>query len=237
MIDGLGAPLSALSAQTQRMDALANDTANLNTTGYRSDRTGFADLTPAAPGVAARQLGPSSAQGALVETGRPLDLAVEGDGWFQVRGRSGGPTLTRAGVFDVDAGGQIVTSSGQPLVPPVQLPPGVGAAGVAIAPDGTVTVAGARVARIPLFTVPAPDALERVGEGEFAPTAASGAPTPATGATLRQGALESSNVDFADTAVGMIEARSSYAAAIGALHVQDEMWSALLELRDGSERR
>lgn len=228
MIEGLGAALSALSAQTQRMDALANDTANLNTTGYRGERVGFTDL---APGVAARSLGPSSTQGALIETGLTLDLAIEGDGWFQVLGRGGQPTLTRAGVFDVDAGGEIVTSSGQPLVPPVQLPPGVGAAGVAIAPDGTVTVAGARVARIPLFTVPAPDALQRVGDGQYAPTAASGAPTPTTAATLRQGALESSNVDFAGTVAGMIETRSSYAAAISALHVQDEMWSALLEMR------
>jgi flagellar basal-body rod protein FlgG len=237
MIEGFGAALSALSAQQQRMDALAGDTANVNTAGYRAERTSFSEVAPPARGVVATQRGPSGAQGALAETGQPLDLAIEGDGWFQVAGPSGQPVLTRAGVFDVDARGQIVTSSGDQLVPPVQLPPGAGASGVAVGPDGTVTVAGARIAQIPLFSVPAPDALQPVGGGRYAPTAGSGAATPATGAVVRQGALESSNVDLGDTAVGLIETRDSFAAAAKALHVQDEMLAALLAIRDDGKRR
>ena len=80
MIQGLGAALSALTAQGQRMDALANDTANVNTVGYRAARTAMAER---AAGVVAVDLGRSSVQGALMETGEPLDLAIEGDGWFQ----------------------------------------------------------------------------------------------------------------------------------------------------------
>jgi flagellar basal-body rod protein FlgG len=140
-------------------------------------------------------------------------------------------------VFTVDARGQIVTSSGDHLVPPVQLPPGTGSAGVVVGADGNVTVAGAQVARIPLFTVPAPDALQPVGGGSYAPTPGSGAPTPASSATIRQGALESSNVDLADMAVGIIETRHSFAAAARALHVQDEMLGALLAIRDDGGRR
>jgi flagellar basal-body rod protein FlgG len=180
MIQGLGAALSALSAGQRRMDALANDTANVNTTGYQPD--------PARP-----------VQGALVETGQPLDLAIEGPGAFQLQGGRS----TRDGTFQLDASARIVTSSGASLAPPVQLPPGTDASAVRIDPDGSVIVGGAQVGQIQL-----------VGRG-----------------VVRQGALESSSTDLADVAVGSIQTRTSYAAAVRALHVQDEMWASLLELR------
>jgi flagellar basal-body rod protein FlgG len=213
MIQGLDAALSALTAQGQRMDALANDTANVNTAGYRAD---LMSLTERAPGVAATSRGPSTAQGALVQTGEPLDLAVEGDGWFQVQRADGSHALTRAGAFQIDATGRIVTGTGEPLMPPVGLPPGADPSSIQIAIDGTVTAGGVFVGRILLFK-----------------PAGNGAPVPAYGSLIRQGALESSNVDLADTAVGTIETSISYEAAVKALHVQDEMWSALLELRGG----
>ncbi len=167
MIQGIGAALSALSAGQQRMDALANDTANVNTTGYRAN-------------------GRDSVQGPIYETGMPLDLAIEGDGAFQL-----------------DASAQIVTSSGASLLPPIHLPPGTDATAVKITPDGSVMVGGAQVGQIQL-----------VGRG-----------------VLHQGALEDSNVDLASTAVDQITTRTSYSAAVEALHVQDEMWASLMELR------
>jgi flagellar basal-body rod protein FlgG len=179
MIEGINAAIEALSKDNWRMDALANDTANVNTTGFKAaDR-------------------PSS-QGAIFETGEPLDLAIEGDGEFQV-----GTHTTRDGTFQLDASAQIVTPEGEPLVPPVQLPPGTDASAVEIGPDGSVRVGGVQVGQIQL-----------TGRG-----------------TIRQGALEASNVDLADNAVAQIETRTSYAAAVKALHVQDEMWASLLELR------
>ena len=96
-----------------------------------------------------------------------------------------------------------MTSSGQSLAPPVQLPPGTDASAVRIDASGSVFVGGAQVGQVPM-----------VGRG-----------------VIRQGALESSNVDLADTTVGQIQTRTSYAAAIKALHVQDEMWASLMELR------
>jgi flagellar basal-body rod protein FlgG len=180
MIQGIGAALSALSAGQQRMDALANDTANVDTTGYRaSDRP--------------------SEQGGLIETGQPLDLAIEGGGAFRL---AGGRT-TRDGAFQLDASAQIVTSSGESLLPAVQLPPGTDASAVTISATGGVFVGGAQVGQIQL-----------VGRG-----------------VVRQGALEDSNVDLADTTVAQIRTRTSYAAAVKALHVQDEMWTSLMELR------
>ena len=180
MIQGISAALSALTAGQQRMDALANDTANVNTNGYRA-------------------AGRESVQGGLIETGQPLDLAIEGDGAFQL---AGGRT-TRDGAFQLDASAQIVTSSGEALAPPVQLPPGTDASAVRITPDGSVMVGGAQVGQVPL-----------VGRG-----------------VLRQGTLEDSNVDLAETTVGQITTRTSYAAAVEALHVQDEMWASLMQLR------
>jgi flagellar basal-body rod protein FlgG len=180
MIQATGAALMALSAGQQRMDALANDTANVNTTGFKAS-------------------GRTSVQGGLIETGQPLDLAIEGDGAFQL---AGGRT-TRDGSFQLDASARLVTSSGQSLAPPVQLPPGTDASAVRITADGSVIVGGAQVAQIPM-----------VGRG-----------------VVRQGSLEASNVDLADTSVGQIQARTSYAAAVKALHVQDEMWASLMELR------
>jgi flagellar basal-body rod protein FlgG len=180
MIQGIGAALSALSAGQQRMDALANDTANVNTTGYRA-------------------AGRESLQGPIYETGQPLDLAIEGAGSFQL---AGGRT-TRDGSFELDASAQIVTSSGESLTPPVQLPPGTDASAVKITADGSVMVGGAQVGQIQL-----------VGRG-----------------VLHQGALEDSNVDLASTTVDQITTRTSYAAACEALHVQDEMWASLMQLR------
>jgi flagellar basal-body rod protein FlgG len=180
MIQAIGSALAGLSAGRQRMDALAADTANVNTAGYKA-------------------AGRESLQGGLVETGQPLDLAIEGDGGFQLAGGR----LTRDGSFQLDASAQIVSSSGEALVPPVRLPAGTDASAVTISPDGSVMVGGAQVGQIPT-----------VGRG-----------------VVRQGALESSNVDLADTTAGQIETRTSYAAAIKALHVQDEMWASLMELR------
>src|SRR3954471_20993069 len=114
MIQGISAALSALTAGQQRMDALANDTANVNTTGYRAS-------------------GQESVQGPIYETGQPLDLAIEGAGSFPLAG--GGPPA--AGSFQLDASAQIVTSSGASLLPPVQLPPGTDASAVKITPGGS----------------------------------------------------------------------------------------------------
>ena len=180
MIQAIGSALAGLSAGQQRMDALANDTANVNTTGFKASGSG-------------------DSQGALVETGQPLDLAIEGPGAFQLAGGR----QTRDGSFELDASAQIVSSSGESLAPPVQLPAGSDASAVTITPDGSVLVGGVQVGQVPM-----------VGRG-----------------VIRQGALESSDVDLADTTVGQITTRTSYAAAVKALQVQDEMWASLMELR------
>jgi flagellar basal-body rod protein FlgG len=215
MIASVYTAAGAIAAQQQQMDAIANDVANEDTTAYKPQRAGG---------------GPSFVQGELVATGGPLDLAIQGQGFFQVRMSNGQVALTRDGTFHVNAGGQLVDSQGNALEPPVTLTPGVDPASVGVASNGTVTANGASVGTIATVDVPAPGGLIAIGNGLYSPTAASGAPQPSAGASIQQGTLEASNTDPADSVVGMIEARTSTAADVAAFNAQDRMLASLLEI-------
>ena len=232
MIDGLGAAAGGLSAQSRRMDALANDIANSSTPGYAPERTSFSELVDAGmgAGVASTDLGPAFAQGALEQTGNPLDLAIEGNGFFQVARPNGQIALVRAGAFGVDAAGNVVTATGDRLFPPLTLPPGTGPEALAVDPNGVVSVNGHQIGQVQVVTVPAPGGLLRDGDGLWSATAASGAPVRATGAVVRQGALEASGTDLVDTASDTIATRTAFTASVLSLHAQDDMLGALIEL-------
>jgi flagellar basal-body rod protein FlgG len=215
MIDGIGAALGGLNAQTRRMDALANDIANVSTAGYKPVResTGTPDVQ----------------QGALEETGQPLDLAIEGDGYFQVSRPGGQLGLVRAGAFSVDATGQVVTATGDRLYPPLSLPAGTSLEALAIDPSGVATVNGQQIGRVQIVTVPATGGLVDNGDGSFSATPASGAPVPVA-SPVRQGALEASGTDLAAATVGEIATRTAFTASVGSLHAYDEMLGALIEM-------
>lgn len=245
MLSGLFAAAAGMDAQETRLDAVTNDIANVSTTGYQAQRVGFRDLLystagPAASGTslatgagaAAQIMGRSQEQGAVNDTGRPLDVAIEGEGYILLRRTDGTLGLTRNGALQLDANGRLLTSSGMALEPPVTLPPGTTAADVTIGPDGTVTAGRRALGRISLVTVPAPDRLIADGDSTFSPTAASGGPRAATGATLRQGALEASNVDLASAMTDLMDAQQGYSLASKAIQFQDQM----LEIADGVKR-
>ena len=233
MLEGLYTAAAGMAAQQQRMDALSNDVANVNTAGYKRVRVGFHDLiyqrtgtggVSTGSGAAAVQLGRGYQQGAFQQTDQPFDLAIAGDGYFQVRRANTGQTaLTRNGTFQVDATGQLVTAEGDALVPPIRLPRGLDPSKVTIGTDGTLTAAGRRLGQIQLVTVPAPTGLAAAGNGYYTVTAASGGVRRATGTTLQQGVLEASNVDLADAMVDMMDAQRSYSMASKAIHMQDQM--------------
>jgi flagellar basal-body rod protein FlgG len=210
MIDGLGAALGGIHAQTRRMDALANDIANVNTSGYEP-------------------------QGALEPTDQPLDVAIEGDGYFQVSRAGGQLGLVRAGAFSVDANGQVVTATGERLYPPLTLPPGTGPEALAIDPSGVARVNGQQIGQVQVVSVPAPGGLVDNGDGTFGATPASGAPVPAT-ARVVQGALEASGTDLASATVDEIATRTAFTASVGSLHAYDEMLGALIELASREEQ-
>jgi flagellar basal-body rod protein FlgG len=232
MLEGLYTAAAGMAAQQQRMDALSNDVANVNTAGYKRVRVGFHDLiyqrtaggVSTGSGAAAVQLGRGAAQGSLQKTDQPLDLAIIGDGYFQVRQASTGQNvLTRNGSFQTNANGQLTTAEGDTLVPPIQIPKNVDPSQLTIGTDGTVTAAGRRLGQIQLVSVPAPTGLASAGNGYFTVTAASGGVRRATTATLQQGVLETSNVDLADAMVDMMDAQRSYSMASKAIHMQDQM--------------
>ncbi len=243
MLEGLYSAAAGMSAQQQQLDAISNDLANISTTGYKSERIGFGDLlynevnqgatsTSTGAGASAQVIGHDQAQGAIQETGNPLDLAIQGDGFFQVKGAGGQVSLTRNGAFNVDAQGRITSDDGSLLDPPITLPHGVSPSAVSIAADGTVQAGGRKLGQIALVTVTSPDHLIADGGGRFTTNAASGTPHAAGSAsTIRQGALEGSNVDMATEMATMMTTQRSYQLASSAIKSQDQMMSIANQLR------
>ncbi len=236
MLEGLYSAAAGMTAQQQRIDGVSNDLANVNTTGYKGVRVGFRDLlynpqgreagatVTAGAGAAASFIGRSQAQGALQTTEQPLDLAIAGPGFFQVRTADGNLALTRDGAFRVDSGGRLCSSDGALVQPPIQLPQGTPIDRVAIGKDGTVRAAGQTVGRIQLVNVTAPDGLRPLGDNRFEVTAESG-----LGARRRQrhagaaGPPRGLNVEMSDAMVDMINAQRAYQLASRAIHMQDQM--------------
>jgi flagellar basal-body rod protein FlgG len=238
MLEGLRAAATGMTAQQQKMDALSNDIANVNTNGYKHERTSFRDLVAsqtgiggangvdAGAGAAARWAGRGWSQGALQPTGQPLDVAVQGDGFLQVKRADGSTALTRNGALQVDSRGRLATPDGALLQPPVTIPAGLSPQDVAIGTDGTVSAQGTPIGRLTLVTVAAPNELQDAGDSMFTPTAASGPPRAAGNATtLTQGMLEASNVDLGDAMVEMMAAQRGFQMASQAVRTQDQMLS------------
>jgi flagellar basal-body rod protein FlgG len=243
MLEGMYAAASGMAAQQQQLDAIGNDLANASTTGYKSERVGFRDLlynqidqagtaTTAGAGAAAEVIGANQSQGSIENTGNPLDLAIEGSGYFTVQRPGASTALTRDGAFQVDAQGKLTTAEGALLQPPITLPKGVAPSAVSIASDGTVTAAGRTLGKIALVTVASPEHLLAAGGSLFTTTASSGAPRPVAGATakIQQGALEGSNVDTATEMVKMISTQRSYQLESSAIQTENQMLSIANQL-------
>jgi flagellar basal-body rod protein FlgG len=241
MLEGLYSAAAGMSAQQEQLNAISNDLANLSTSGYKSERVAFSDLlynpikvagteTTAGAGASAKVIGRSDTQGSIQETGNPLDLAIEGEGYFEVTRANGQKALTRDGTFGVDASGAIVNSEGNQLSPPIKLPAGVSAGEVSIGPDGTVSAGTRKLGQIKLVTVTSPEHMLADGGGEFTPTATSGAPHPATG-KVRQGALEASNVNIASEMALMVSTQRDYQLTSTAIQDESQMMSIANQLR------
>jgi flagellar basal-body rod protein FlgG len=235
MLPALYAAAAGMEAQQNHLDALSNDIANVSTTGYKSLRVGFHDLLYQSAGrgggpnlltgsgAASAVFGRNFEQGALQQTERPLDVALEGPGFIRVRDANGNEALTRDGSLGISSDGRLRTSTGQLLEPTVRIPEGVDPSEVEIAADGTVRAAGKRVGQISIVDVANPDGLEAAGENLLRPTAASGATQAVRGTTLQQGALEASNVDMANATVEMMNAQRGFQLTSKAIQTQDEV--------------
>lgn len=235
MLEGLYTAAAGMAAQQQRMDHLANDVANVNTSGYKHVRTGFRDLVygqtgrgaantvTAGAGAASQIVGRSFAQGALRQTGQPLDVALQGPGFLQVRTPEGQLALTRDGSLHVTNTGQLVTSTGAQVVPPINFPNGTNMQEVAIATDGTITAGNRRIGQLTAVDVASPQALTSAGDNLFVANAQSGAPRQTAATTFAGGSLEASNVELSDAMVDMMDSQRAYELASKAIRQQDEM--------------
>jgi flagellar basal-body rod protein FlgG len=231
-----------MSAQQEQLNAIGNDLANVNTSGYQSERVAFGDLlynavdiagseTTTGAGAKAQVIGRSQSEGPLQETGDPMDLAIEGEGYFQVKRSDGSTALTRSGAFGLDASGTIVNAEGNRLDPPIKLPAGTAASEVKISSDGTVTAGTRTLGQIKLVTVNAPDQLLANGNGELTPNAASGTPHAATGARIHQGAIEQSNVDVTKEMGMMVSTQRNFQLTSTAIQNESQMMSIANQLR------
>jgi len=233
MFEGLYSAASGMEAQQQQFDAISNDMANLDTPGYQSTIVGFHDLlysggsygstVATGAGSAAQIVGRDQSQGAINQTGQPLDVAVQGEGFIEIRRNDGSIGLTRNGSLELNAKRQLTTQRGMLLQPPITIPAGVPTDQVTIASDGTVAAAGKKVGKITLVTVPAPNGLVADGDSVFSATAASGTIKAAKNATLQQGALEASNVDLGEEMAKMATAQKQYQMSSEAIQYQQQM--------------
>lgn len=237
MLEGMYTAAAGMAAQQTRLDAVSSDLANVDTTGYKSARVAFRDLVyddfqgyGAAKGVtigagsAATSIGRSTEQGALMDTKRSLDVALNGPGFIQVKLADGSKALTRDGNLDVAADGRLRLSTGQLIEPAIKVPAGANKDAISIAGDGTVSYNNAKLGQIQVMDVPAPAGLQGGPDNTFVATKASGAARAAEKTTiLTQGTLEGSNVDAATAMTNMIEAQRAFQMASKAIKTQDDM--------------
>jgi flagellar basal-body rod protein FlgG len=241
MLEGLYSAASGMEAQQQQFNAISNDIANVDTPGYQSTIVGFHDLlytngeygsnVPTGAGAEAQVVGYDQTEGSIEQTGQPLDVAINGSGYLEVRQQDGSIGLTRDGSLQLNDKRQLTTQTGMLVQPPITIPSGVDPSQVTISSNGTVQAAGKTVGKLSLVDVPASSGLAPQGNNVFSATAASGAIRPAKNATLQQGALEGSNVNLGDEMAKMETAQEEYSMSSQAVQYQAQMLSIANQIK------
>lgn len=260
MIRSLWIARTGLDAQQTQLDVIANNLSNVSTNGFKRARAVFEDLLyqnlrqPGAQssqqtqipsglqlGTGARPVSTARifTQGNLQKTDNALDIAVNGNGFFQVLLPDGTTGYTRDGSFQKDNQGQIVTSNGYPVSPNITIP--ADALSVTVGTDGTISVtqpgvaAATQIGALQLATFVNPGGLQSIGQNLFLETASSGTPTPNTPGTngagvVNQGYVETSNVNVAEELVTMIQTQRAYELNSKVVSTSDSMLGRLTQL-------
>ncbi len=215
--------------------------ANIDTPGYQSTILGFHDLlyssgdygsnVATGAGAEAEVMGRDQTQGAIQQTGQPLDVAIQGEGYIEVRRPDGTIGLTRNGALQLNDKRQLTNQQGMLVQPPITIPSGVDPSQVSIESDGTVQAGSQKLGKISLVDVPAPDGLVADGDSVFSATAASGAIKAAKSASLQQGALEGSNVNMGTEMSEMMAAQQQYSMGSQAIQYQAQMLQIANEIK------
>ena len=261
MIRALSTAATGMEAQQTRLDVTSNNIANVSTTGYKRVRAEFEDLmyqTERAPGSTTGQgtKAPTGVQigmgvrtiatqrmhdeGSLQQTGNPLDVAIEGNGFYPINLPSGQVAYTRDGTFKMDNEGRVVNSEGYPLATDLNIP--ADAQSVTIGADGVVSVIlpnepePVQLGQIQLATFANPAGLSTMGKNLYTETAASGTPIlsnpgqDGTG-TLAQGSLELSNVKVVEEMIYLISGQRAYEVNSRVIKAADELLQQTANLR------
>ena len=261
MFRSLHIAATGMAAQESELDSISNNLANANTVGYKKVRADFQDLvyqTVQASGAqtSATTTSPTGLQvgsgvrivatsrqfgeGALENTGNPLDVAIEGQGFFVVQQPDGTPAYTRAGSFKTDAQGRIVTPEGMPIEPPITVP--VDAQSVTIGSDGIVTASikgrpqPVQIGQMQVAMFVNPAGLSSMGHNLFTATAASGDaqvgnPGVEARGTLLQNTIEHSNVEVVEEMIGLIAAQRTYDVNTKVIQAADDMLRGATQMR------
>lgn len=260
MMRSLWISKTGMEAQQTQLDHISHNLANSSTNGYKRSHAVFEDLmyqnlrqagassseqttlpTGLQVGLGVRPVATARqfAQGSLQQSTNPLDLAIQGNGFFQIQMPDGTTGYSRDGAFQVDAQGQIVTNNGYVLQPGIVIP--ANTLSVSIAADGTVNanipgqVAPQTLGQIQLAAFINPAGLEPRGQNIYAETAASGTPNAAAPATngmgsLMQGFVETSNVNVVEELVSMIQTQRAYELNSKSIQTSDQMLQRLGQL-------
>jgi flagellar basal-body rod protein FlgG len=255
----LYAAASGMEAQQISLNTISNNIANVNTTGFKRSKIEFQDLFYQATRQAGAESGAGNlvpiaveigngsqvvstakvfSQGQLTQTGEKLDLAIEGDGFFEVERPDGTSAFTRDGSFKVGADGRVMTSDGYPVLSGFQALP-TGTTAVSVSPAGDVTLQtpnGTQTFRLQMARFQNPSGLQSIGGNLFVETAASGVPEIGNPGevgfgALRQGFLEASNVNVVEEMVAMILAQRAYEINSKSIQTSDDMLQRVSQLK------
>jgi flagellar basal-body rod protein FlgG len=261
MIRSLSIAATGMHAQETNIDVISNNLANVNTVGFKKSRAAFQDLVyqyTVEPGAQTSQttMNPTGVgvglgvkttavqkvftQGDLTSTGNQLDVAIEGDGFFQVTRPDGTSAYTRSGTFQLDNNGLLVTSDGYQLAPGITIPPD--ALKITLAQDGTVTVQQpgnanpTQVGQLTGVRFPNNGGLRAVGQNLYEETQASGSPVNGIFSQLgfgrlNQGFIESSNVSVVEQVVNLIQGQRAYEAGSKGITTADQMLEQAINLK------
>jgi flagellar basal-body rod protein FlgG len=265
MIRALWTSASGMSAQQTNLDVVAHNMANVNTTGFKQSRANFEDLiyqnikdpgvlsadgnrVPSGIqiglGVKISDVSKTFSQGSLRNTERELDVAIEGKGFFKIELPNGGEAYTRAGNFNIDNDGYIVTSEGYKLYPNIQVNSPETLINISISPNGKVnavrneggTQTIEELGDIKLYRFINPSGLKALGQNLFSQTEASGEaiegdPNIDGYGRLLQGFLESSNVNIVEEMINLIVAQRAYEMNSKGVTASDEMLRTVANLK------
>jgi flagellar basal-body rod protein FlgG len=252
MIDALYISATGLRSQQEQIDVISNNVANLQTPGFKKSRVSFAEIsgatqageggtmTSSGGGTRIQSTAPVFTAGEYRPTGNVTDLAIDGNGFFELETELGEKVYTRAGQFHVNAEGEVVSASGLRLAQTLQVPAGV--TDLRIAPTGEVTALlpgdteRSEIGAIELAVFAAPDALAPVGDNNFAPTGLAGVASfgkpgdPGVG-TLQQGFLEMANVNLVEEMTQLVMAQRAYQLNARVLQAADQVMETINNLR------